>query len=82
MTKEGGKSVCKNLRPGPELEKAQREVANHRRFRDVIGQIVDVNEEICAARPIQGFAMEPEVETQKKTSSAKSRKNSPNRSIE
>jgi hypothetical protein len=79
MTKVGGKSVCKNLRSGPELEKTKREVANHLRFRDIISQIVDVNEEICDARPVQQFSSEPEVETQKKTSSAKFGKNSPSK---
>lgn len=46
-----GKSRAKNLRPGPELEKARREVGSHRRFRSLIGKIVEVNERICELRP-------------------------------
>jgi hypothetical protein len=40
-----------HLRPGPELEKASREVAEYERFRDLAGQVTEVNEAICAARP-------------------------------
>jgi hypothetical protein len=40
-----------HLRPGPELEKARREVAEHERFRDLVGQVTEVNEAICSARP-------------------------------
>jgi len=65
MTKVGGKSICKNLRPGPELEKTKREVANHLRFREIIKQIVEVNEAICDARPVQQFSSEPAAEAQK-----------------
>lgn len=40
-----------HLRPGPELDKARREVAEHERFRDLVGQVTEVNEAICSARP-------------------------------
>jgi hypothetical protein len=40
-----------HLRPGPELDKARREVAEYERFRDLAGQVAEVNEAICAARP-------------------------------
>lgn len=46
-----GKTEATQLRPGPELEKAHREVANHKRFKGIVEQIVEVNEEICDARP-------------------------------
>ena len=38
-------------RPGPELEKAEREAAEWERFRLLAGQIEAVNETICDARP-------------------------------
>jgi hypothetical protein len=41
-----------HLRPGPELEKARREVAEYQRFRDLVGQVTEVNEAICDARPV------------------------------
>jgi len=47
----GGKTVTVHLRPGPELEKAEREVAEYERFKDLTGQIAEVNEAICDARP-------------------------------
>jgi hypothetical protein len=40
------------LRPGPELDKARREVAEYQRFRDLVGQVTEVNEAICDARPV------------------------------
>jgi len=40
-----------HLKPGPELEKARREVAEYERFRDLVGQVTEVSEEICQARP-------------------------------
>jgi len=52
MTKTQGHSRAKNLRPGPELQKIEQEVANHRRFREVMRQLIEVNERICEARPV------------------------------
>jgi len=48
--KAGGRTRTVHLRPGPELEKARREVAEYERFRDLAGQVTEVNEAICAAR--------------------------------
>ena len=48
--KAGGGTRTVHLRPGPELEKARREVAEYERFRDLVGQVTEVNEAICAAR--------------------------------
>jgi hypothetical protein len=47
----GGKTVTTHPKPGPELEKAQREAAEWERFKDLAGQIEAVNEAICDARP-------------------------------
>jgi hypothetical protein len=49
--KADGRTRTVHLRPGPELEKARREVAEHERFRDLVGQVTEVNEAICSARP-------------------------------
>lgn len=46
-----GRTRAVHLRPGPELEKARREVAAYDRFRDLVGRVSEVNEAICAARP-------------------------------
>ena len=49
--KAGGRTRTVHLKPGPELEKARREVAEYERFRDLVGQVTEVNEAICSARP-------------------------------
>ena len=46
-----GRTVTTHPRPGPELEKAEREAAAWERFRSLTGQIEQVNEAICDARP-------------------------------
>lgn len=46
-----GKTVNTHLRPGPDLEKAQREVAEHQRFLGLVEEVTAVSEAICAARP-------------------------------
>ena len=48
----GGRTRARHLRPGPELEKARREVAEYQRFRDLVGQVTEVSEAICDARPV------------------------------
>jgi hypothetical protein len=48
----GGRTRARHLRPGPELEKARREVAEYERFRDLAGQVTEVSEAICDARPV------------------------------
>ena len=48
---QGGKTVTTHPRPGPELDKAEREAAQWERFRSLTGQIEAVNEAICNARP-------------------------------
>ena len=48
----GGRTVTLHLKPGPELEKVRREVAEYRRFRDLCDQLAEVSEEICALRPV------------------------------
>jgi hypothetical protein len=49
--KAAGRTRTVHLRPGPGLEKARREVAEYERFRDLAGQVTEVNEAICQARP-------------------------------
>ena len=46
-----GRTRARHLRPGPELEKARREVAEYQRFRDLVGQVTEVSEAICDTRP-------------------------------
>ena len=55
----GGRTVTWHLKPGRELEKVRAEVAEYERFRALVGQVTEVNEEICAARPLPASAGEP-----------------------
>jgi hypothetical protein len=55
----GGKTVNVHLKPGPELEKAGREVAEHQRFAALVEEVSAVSEAICAQRPVSGAAALP-----------------------
>ncbi|MGH9057934.1 MAG: DUF6788 family protein [Acidimicrobiales bacterium] len=48
-----GKTVNVHLKPGPELDKVEGEVANYERFRSLVAQVTEVNEAICEARPVE-----------------------------
>jgi hypothetical protein len=48
----GGKTVNVRVRPGPGLDKVEREVAAWQRFQGLVEQIAAVNEAICAVRPV------------------------------
>lgn len=80
MTKVEGRSRAQDVAPGPELAKVRREVANHQRFRHLAQQIVDVNERICTARPIEETGADAERAALKKKSSRASRRRSRRRS--
>jgi hypothetical protein len=47
-----GKSHAKNLKEGPELRKYLNETANHRVFRALCEELVEMNERICDTRPL------------------------------
>jgi hypothetical protein len=48
----GGKTVNVRVRPGPELDKTEREVAAWGRFQVLVEAVAAVNEAICAVRPV------------------------------
>ncbi|MGO8885164.1 MAG: DUF6788 family protein [Streptosporangiaceae bacterium] len=77
----GGKTVTVHLRRGAELEKAEREVAEWERFKSLTGQIAEVNEAICDARPPlpQPRTAAPDPEGQKGGSARRSRQRPPPR---
>ena len=58
----GGKTVNVHLKPGPELEKARREVTEQQRFAALVEEVSEVSEAICAARPVTGQAVPPPAE--------------------
>ena len=49
---EGGMTMTWPLQPGPEVDKVRREIGEYERFRDLVKQVSEVNEAICAARPV------------------------------
>jgi hypothetical protein len=51
-----GRTEARQLAAGPELDKASREVAAHKRFGALSQLIVEVNEAICEARPVSPLA--------------------------
>lgn len=57
--KVAGKTVTVHLRPGPELDKARVEVGNYKQFRHLVDELIEVNEAICAARPVSPLAEHP-----------------------
>jgi hypothetical protein len=59
-----------------EVEKVRREVGRHAEFTAAVGQIVEVNEKICEARPTAGRDAPPVPEGEKGGSSPRSRKRS------
>jgi hypothetical protein len=51
--KQNGKTVTETFASAAELRKAQREVEAYHRFRQLAQQLLEVNEKICQARPVE-----------------------------
>ena len=75
----GGRTVNVHLKPGPELDKAEREVAEHQRFAALVEEVAAVSEAICAARPAGRQAAPPPAEGGKGGSRRTSRRSPPRR---
>jgi hypothetical protein len=52
--KVGGKTVTQAFTSPAELAKAEREVAEYHRFRELGRRLLEVNEAICPLRPVAG----------------------------
>jgi len=68
-----GKTVTETFSSPAALAKAQREVAEYHRFRELGGQLLEVNEEICRLRPVEQPALSAEEKKRPKRSAKKSR---------
>ena len=75
----GGKTVNMHLKPGPELDKARAEVAEHQRFAALVEEVAQVSEAICAARPVAGPGAPPPAEGERGGSRPSSRRSPPGR---
>src|SRR4030095_14656061 len=61
-----GKSVAKNLRLGPELEKARQQSENYQSFLQLTKELIEVNHKICELRPTLEIEDEEELDRLKK----------------
>jgi hypothetical protein len=61
-----GKSVAKNLRLGPELEKARQQAENYQASLQLTRRIIEVNDKICELRPTLEIEDEEELDRLKK----------------
>jgi len=48
-----GKTVTETFGTSAELQKAQREVETYHRFRQLAQELLEINEKICRARPVE-----------------------------
>ena len=62
----GGKSYAKNLNIGPEMAKYQDETSAYKKFSLLCEQIITINEQICAMRPMQIIEDEDDLAALKK----------------
>lgn len=69
--KVGGKSVSESLPTPTAIHKAEREVAEFRKFQQLSREFVDTNAEICRLRPTQ---YEPSTDQEKKRPKRSKRK--------
>lgn len=70
--KVDGKTVSESFSSAAELRKAQHEVQAFHRFRQLSQDLLEVNEKICRARPVED-TLSPEEKKQPRRSAKKSR---------
>jgi len=70
--KVNGKTVSESFSSAAELRKAQREVEAFHRFRQLSRELLEVNEKICGARPVED-TLSPKEKKRPKRSARKSR---------
>jgi Family of unknown function (DUF6788) len=66
-----GKTVSETFATPAELHKAQREVEAYHRFRELVQQLLEVNEKICRSRPV-GRELTLQKKKRRKSSNKKS----------
>lgn len=65
-----GKTVTETFATPAELHKAQREVEAYHRFRQLAQELLEINERICCARPVEP-ELSPSKKKRRKSSSRK-----------
>jgi len=71
--KVDGKTVTETFSSSASLAKAQREVAECHRFRELSDELLDVNEQICTLRPVEEAPLSAQEKKRPKRSNGKSR---------
>ena len=71
--KVDGKTVTETLPSPATLAKAQREVTEYHRFRELGGELLEVNELICGLRPVAESPISAQEKKRRKRSTRKSR---------
>jgi hypothetical protein len=71
--KVNGKTVTETFSSAASLTKAQREVAECQRFRELGDQLLEVNEQICQLRPVEEIPPSAQEKKRPKRSNRKSR---------
>lgn len=66
--KVNGKTISETFASPPELRKAQREVEAFHQFRQLSRELLEVNEKICRARPVEESLTEQEKKRPKRSS--------------
>lgn len=61
----GGKTVTQVIPQGPAVERAKAQIAEYRRFRNLVRELITVSEEICSAQ-LRDPGTVPATETKKK----------------
>ena len=72
--KVDGKSVTETFPSVAAQRKAEREVAEFRKFQQLSGSFVDVNSQICRRRPVEGAEQSAEGKKRPRRSSGRSPK--------
>lgn len=71
--KIGGKTETQNLPSQPALRKAEKEIAEFRRFQSLSGALVQLNRKVCRLRPVEQEEPTPQEKKRPKRSGRKSR---------
>ena len=70
--KVGGKTVTQTLSSSAAVRKAEKEIAEFRRFRKLSQELVEINQKICRLRRLAGQDQSPEKKKRRSSSSRKS----------
>lgn len=71
--KAHGKTISEALPSPASVRKAEREIAEFRKFQELSRSFLDVNEKICRLRPVEEQTLSPQEKKRRKPSNRKSR---------